>query len=105
MLYFSSIVLAQRGGYGEFNSSDGTQYVGGWSGDHITGKGRMTYSNGDCYDGNWFKNTVNTVNICTCSHQFFSLLCAVICAYLLNVRCVERSLQQFSVNRIRCCFC
>ena len=44
-----------------FSSSDGTHYDGGWSGDHITGKGRMTYSNGDCYDGNWFKNTVSTL--------------------------------------------
>ena len=56
-----SLFVMQRGGEGEFRSSDGTFYTGGWSKDLINGPGRMEYSNGDCYNGNWFKNTVSTI--------------------------------------------
>ena len=69
------IVCTQRGGFGEFSSSDGTNYVGGWSGDHITGKGCMTYSNGDCYDGNWFKNTVSLPTLCAYAQL---LICEIV---------------------------
>ena len=58
------ILSCQRHGTGELTRPDGSHYLGGWIGDEITGKGCMTYSNGDYYDGVWFKNLVSVIRGC-----------------------------------------
>ena len=87
----------QRGGEGEFRSSDGTFYTGGWSKDLINGHGRMEYSNGDCYIGNWFKNTVSIIN-----HTFEDFQHGV---KLFNAKCLKFSgFWQCFCSRIKHCF-
>ena len=46
-------------GFGKLTYSNGNVYQGNWSRNYFNGFGTMNFSNGDSYIGNWIKNSMN----------------------------------------------